>query len=67
MTNEEYVYLFKVCSPKEIMVYTWYGKLMSLKCPFTVKVRESAGDLEVGKYKKVTELIKFSSFLIAKI
>ncbi|WP_242157361.1 hypothetical protein [Aestuariivivens sediminis] len=56
MTNEEYAYLFKYCSPNSIMVVTWYGKLKTLYCPLTVIVRKKVGNLAVGDYVKVDEV-----------
>ncbi len=56
MKNEELAELFKYCSPKSIMVVTWYGKLMTLYCPITVKVREKVGILAKGEYTKVSEV-----------
>ncbi|RYH75537.1 hypothetical protein EVU94_00850 [Flavobacteriaceae bacterium 144Ye] len=48
--------LFKYCSPDSIMVVTWYGKLKTLHCPFTVKVSQSVGKLTKGNYQKVEEV-----------
>lgn len=42
------------------MVITWYGKLKTLYCPITIKVREEVGNLSEGEYAKVSE-VKLSS------
>lgn len=56
MNNEELALLFQFCSPKSILVVTWYGKLKTLYCPITVKINQNVGDLIKGKYAKVTEV-----------
>jgi hypothetical protein len=38
------------------MVVTWYGKLKTLYCPITVKVKEKVGNLTKGGYAKVSEV-----------
>ncbi|MFD2536068.1 hypothetical protein [Gelatiniphilus marinus] len=60
MKNEELAELFKYCSPKSILVITWYGKLKTLHCPITVKIAHDIGELTKGDYAKVTE-VKLSS------
>ena len=56
MQNENLAELFKYCSPKSIMVVTWYGKLKTLYCPITVKVVIKVGNLAKGSYQKVEEV-----------
>jgi len=56
MENENYAELFKYCSPKSILVVTWYGKLRTLYCPFGVKVLSNVGLLKAGQYVKVEEV-----------
>lgn len=60
MNNKELAELWRYCSPKSILVVTWYGKLKTLHCPITVKVKEKVGKLSVGDYVKVDE-VKLSS------
>ncbi|WP_146892616.1 hypothetical protein [Gelidibacter salicanalis] len=59
MKNEELAELFKYCSPRSIMVITWYGKLKTLYCPITVKVKNDVGNLSIGNLVKV-DAIKLS-------
>ncbi|WP_308991625.1 hypothetical protein QLS71_006305 [Mariniflexile litorale] len=56
MNNEELAELFKYCSPKSILVVTWYGKLKTLYCPIKVKVNQDIGELSKGNYAKITEV-----------
>lgn len=60
MNNEELGELFKYCSPKSILVVTWFGKLIILYCPINVKVSRDIGELSKGSHEKVTE-VKLSS------
>lgn len=60
MDEKELAELFKYCSPKSIMVVTWYGKLKILYCPITVKVKDSVGVLFTGDYASVSA-VKLSS------
>lgn len=60
MKNEDLANLFKYCSPKSILVVTWYGKLKILNCPITVKVKQDVGDVKSGTYVTVSE-VKLSS------
>ena len=60
MKENELAELFEYCSPKSIMVLTWYGKLKTLYCPITVIVREKVGNLAIGDYLKVSA-VKLSS------
>lgn len=60
MNNKELAELFKYCSPKSILVITWYGKLKTLYCPITVKVVQEVGDFCIGDSAKVEE-VKLSS------
>lgn len=53
MDGKENVELFDYCSPKSILVVTWYGKLKTLYCPFSVKVEVDVGKLKKGQYAKV--------------
>ena len=53
MNGKENVELFDYCSPKSILVVTWYGKLKTLYCPFYVKVEVDIGKLKKGQYAKV--------------
>ncbi len=59
MKNEELAELFKYCSPRSIMVVTWYGKLKTLYCPITVKVKNDVGNLSSGNMVKV-DAVKLS-------
>lgn len=61
MDEKELAELFKYCSPKSIMVVTWHGsKLKTLYCPFTVKVKDSVGNLLKGEYA-IVSTVKLSS------
>ncbi len=53
MENDEIAELFRYCSPKSILVVTWYGKLKTLHCPFTVKASIAVGKLKKDQYAKV--------------
>ncbi|WP_419213441.1 hypothetical protein ACNR9Q_04620 [Maribacter sp. X9] len=53
MNEDEIVELFRYCSPQSILVVTWYGKLKTLHCPFTVKAEVNIGKLKKGQYAKV--------------
>ena len=60
MNNKELAELFKYCSPKSILVITWYGKLKTMYCPISVKVIQGIGSFSKGDYAKVEE-VKLSS------
>ncbi|KJD31320.1 hypothetical protein PK35_15510 [Tamlana nanhaiensis] len=60
MDNKDFSELWRYCSPSSILVITWYGKLKTLYCPITVKVKKKVGKLSVGDYAKVEE-VKLSS------
>jgi hypothetical protein len=53
MNEEEISKLFQYCSPKSILVVTWYNKLKVLHCPFTVKAEVTVGRLIKGQYAQV--------------
>ena len=53
MDKEEYAYLMEYCTPRSILVVTWYGKLKELYCPFGVRIRENIHGLRKGNYTQV--------------
>ncbi|UWX54905.1 hypothetical protein NYZ99_19555 [Maribacter litopenaei] len=53
MDGKENVELFDYCSPKSILVITWYGRVKPLYCPFCVKAEVDVGKLKKGQYAKV--------------
>ena len=57
MDKKSYAELFKYCSPESILVVTWYGKLKTMYCPITVKVKQEVGSLEQGSYVKVDKVL----------
>ncbi|AUS05120.1 MULTISPECIES: hypothetical protein [Pseudotamlana] len=52
--------LFKYCSPKSILVLTWYNKLVEIHCPFKVNVKGDIGGLRKGQKVDVSA-VKVSS------
>ncbi len=60
MNQEEVAELFKYCSPRSVMVYTWYGKLLELYCPFLVQANRNVGGIVKDSRVKV-DAVKLSS------
>lgn len=54
--------LLKYSSPYSILVVTYRNKIIELKVPFRVQIKNDVGNLEKGKIEEV-ELVKLSTNL----
>jgi len=64
MNRKQLAELLKYASPYSILVVTWQNKIIELKCPFKVEVKNEIGELIVGEVV-VVELVKTSTNLKA--
>lgn len=62
MNHKELAELLKYASPYSILVVNYQNKIMELKCPFKVLVKNEVGKLIKGRIEKV-ELVKLSTNL----
>lgn len=67
MNQKTFAFLLKYSSPFSILVVTETNKLVELKCPFSVKVVESVGDLRLYEIKIVTKVKIASNFKLVYI
>ena len=63
MNKKNMAELLKFASPFSILIVTYQDKIMELKCPFRVKLKNDVGILTKGKVEQV-ELVKISTNLL---
>jgi hypothetical protein len=63
MNRKQLAELLKYASPYSILVVSWKGEVLELRCPFKVKVKNDIGVLVVGGIAEV-EQVKISAKLI---
>ena len=56
MNRKQLAEILKYSSPKEILVVTWDNRLITLKCPFKVRVIEVVAFLELRQILTVDEV-----------
>jgi hypothetical protein len=56
MTEHELAEQLKYSSPKELLIITRDNKLLLIKCPFRVIIKENVGSLKAGDFDFVTEI-----------
>lgn len=62
MNREQLAELLRYASPYSIMVVTWQDRVMELRCPFRVQLKNDVGILTKGKIVEV-EMVKLSTNL----
>jgi len=56
MNRKQLAEILKYCSPKEILVVTWDNRLITLKCPFKVKVIQKVATLKLRQILTVDKV-----------
>jgi hypothetical protein len=57
MNEEELAFILKHSTPKEILIINYESKLIRLRCPFKVIVRNSIGELLQGDCCEVESVL----------
>ncbi|MEH6703317.1 MAG: hypothetical protein V7691_00855 [Galbibacter orientalis] len=63
MNEKQWADLLKYASPYSILVVTFYGRIIELKCPFKVELKYNIATMKEGELVSV-EQVKISSSLI---
>lgn len=62
MNRSQLAELLRYSSPFSILVVTYKNKIMELKCPFKVELKNDIGNLKAGDIEKV-DMVKVSTNL----
>ena len=63
MDSEQWAELLRYASPRSIWVVTWQNRIIELRCPFRVEVKEDIGVLKKNIVVPVS-LVKISTAMI---